>query len=256
MNPFDIIQRTPKTNCGECGHLTCMAFAVAVTKTGENPTHCPYINLQGLTIEQSSAKNLQDIGQERDLALIEHLKSKIATLEFSVIASSLGVTLDDNQHDTLNFSYLGQKVVLNKNTILINGSEPEDPRDQILLYNYISSGGGRPPENVWIGMESMPNSISKVKTLATYCENRLADLFSKTDHDQILFLAKQLDGVQDQDSTASIGIIFPVLPMIPEFMLFWDQEPEEGFEAKIKLLFDHHTLDFLDIESLVFSAER
>ena len=29
MNPLEILQRTPKTNCGECGQPTCLAFAVA-----------------------------------------------------------------------------------------------------------------------------------------------------------------------------------------------------------------------------------
>jgi len=44
--------------------------------------------------------------------------------------------------------------------------------------------------------------------------------------------------------------------MVPQFLLFWEEEPEDGFAAKAKVLFDHHVLDFLDLESLVFSAER
>lgn len=27
MNPFEIVRRTPKTNCGQCGHAACLAFA-------------------------------------------------------------------------------------------------------------------------------------------------------------------------------------------------------------------------------------
>jgi hypothetical protein len=44
--------------------------------------------------------------------------------------------------------------------------------------------------------------------------------------------------------------------MVPQYLLFWEEEPEDGFEPKVKVLFDHHVLDFLDLESLVFSAER
>ena len=44
-----------------------------------------------------------------------------------------------------------------------------DPRDQILLYNYVASGGGQAPQGMWVGMESLPNSIAKVRTLAAYC---------------------------------------------------------------------------------------
>ena len=43
---------------------------------------------------------------------------------------------------------------------------------------------------------------------------------------------------------------------MPHYLLFWDEEAEEGFESRVKVLFDQHVLDFLDIESLVFSAER
>ena len=43
---------------------------------------------------------------------------------------------------------------------------------------------------------------------------------------------------------------------MPQFLLFWDEEPEDGFAAKAKVLFDQHVLDFLDIESLIFTAER
>ncbi|MCW5200548.1 DUF3786 domain-containing protein, partial [Desulfobulbus sp. F4] len=36
----------------------------------------------------------------------------------------------------------------------------------------------------------------------------------------------------------------------------WEADTEDGFAAKVKVLFDHHVLDFLDLESLVFAAER
>ena len=62
--------------------------------------------------------------------------------------------------------------------------------------------------------------------------------------------------VYDLGSSATSSLIVPVLPMIPQYLLFWEKEPEDGFEAKTKVLFDHHVLDFLDLESLVFSAER
>ena len=63
---------------------------------------------------------------------------------------------------------------MGKSEVLIDNGTVVDPRDQILLYNYIHSGGGRKPDGNWVGMESLPNSISKVKTLATYCEDKIA----------------------------------------------------------------------------------
>ena len=39
-------------------------------------------------------------------------------------------------------------------------------------------------------------------------------------------------------------------------IVFWDQEKNEGFEAKVKLLFDETITDHLDIESILFLSER
>jgi hypothetical protein len=105
-------------------------------------------------------------------------------------------------------------------------------------------------------MESMPNSISKVKTLRTYCEKPIAEFLAGKEAGHIYEICERVDGVQNLDSSASISVIIPVLPMVPQQILFWEEEPEDGFAAKAKILFDRYVLDYLDIESLVFSAER
>jgi len=256
VNPLDIVRRTPKTNCGQCGYPTCLAFAAAVAKTGENPSRCPYIDLQGLDIGPVTGRAMDDLGRERDLALIEHLKTKIAPLDFAAIAKPLGAVWRSNRPDTLFFRYLGREVELGKKELLIDRTTPEDPRDQILLYNYISSGGGCSPKHDWVGMESLPNSISKRKTLATYCEDRLAELFSGKPLEHLHELGRQLAGVADKKTSASFALIIPALPMVPLYLLFWQEEPEDGFAARVKILFDRNVLDFLDLESLVFAAER
>ena len=62
MNPLEILHRTPKTNCGECGYPTCLAFAAAVTRAGADINVCPYIDLQGLEATVlSSKKDLEDL---------------------------------------------------------------------------------------------------------------------------------------------------------------------------------------------------
>ncbi len=54
------------------------------------------------------------------------------------------------------------------------GGRPVDPRDQILLYNYVHSQGGAPPAKEWIGLESLPKfHLQGAVPWQTYCENRL-----------------------------------------------------------------------------------
>lgn len=255
-NYLEILRRTPKNNCGQCGFQTCMAFAAAVAKTGGDANLCPYMNLEGLNFPAPQASNMNELAREKDLAFIQHLKSKIAPLDFAAIARPLGISWRAEFPDTVFFRYLGREVRLSKDGILLDTLEPEDPRDQILLYNYISSGGNRQPTDNWIGMESLPNSISKVKTLKTYCENPLAQLFTGKDSEHIHEICQMVDGRKNPDSSATLAFIIPVLPMVSQQVLFWDEEPEDGFAAKAKVLFDQQVLDFLDIESLLFSAER
>ena len=264
MNPLEILQGTPKTNCGECGHPACLAFAAAVTRAGAEITLCPYIDLQGIETEEPRAikgmENLADqVAAEHDFALVKYLQKKVSPFDFGSIANALGAKWNKDNPEILHLRYLGQDVILGKLEILMDNDTVVDPRDQILLYNYVHSCGGRKPENIWIGMESLPNSISKIKTLATYCEKKIAEHLSGKPTHILKNLAVQLDGFEgpaELGSSATSSLVVPVLPMVPQYLLFWEEEPEEGFEPKAKVLFDHHVLDFLDLESLVFSAER
>lgn len=253
MEPHEILKRVPKNNCGECGYLACLAFAAHVAKSGEDPTKCPYIDLSGLNLDPVPNTQLDQLSADRDLELIKYLKSKLINLDFSALAQPLGASYSRGQ---LSFQYLGQDVLVSKEQLLINNEPPADPRDQILLYNYIHCGGGDLFEDEWVGLESLPNSISKVRTLATYCEGKLASFFQGRSPEDILALCKPVGGMPLSGTTASAAFIIPVLPKIPQQLFFWDEEPEDGFEAKVKILFTANVLNFLDIESLVFTAER
>lgn len=41
LKPLDIFKLLPRTNCGECGRSTCMAFAAAVASGEGAPEQCP-----------------------------------------------------------------------------------------------------------------------------------------------------------------------------------------------------------------------
>ncbi len=264
MQPFEFIKHTPRSNCGECGYAACLAFAAAVTKGGENPEKCPHIDLSQLGDEFAAGNRgkdgLEGVGKlldEKDVELVSYLKRKTSLIDFAKAAEALGCAWSGLEKDCLLLQFLGREVQLFHDGILIDGKEVEDPRDQILLYNYVHFAGGDKPAQEWIGMESLPNSISKIRTLRVYCEERIAAYF--TGKPELLKeLAPQL-GAQIQKSpeqSCSAAFLIPALPRLPLFVLFWDEDMEDGFPAKVKVLFDQKVLDFLDIESLVFVCER
>jgi len=252
MNPLDILCRTPKTNCGGCGFPTCLAFAAAVSRTGFDPTRCPHLDHDGLDLSGLPARE-----NDHDLELIKHLKSKVSRLDLKTIAPELGAEYDEPGR-TLSFTFLGRRMELDRSGITIAGREPDDPRDQILLYNYIHSGGGPAPAPAldWVGMETLPNSISKTKTLAVYGEDRLGQLFAPLSIADITKLAEEAGGRVEEQEGANAALIIPVLPRVPQKIIYWEECEEDGFPAKVKILFDRNVLSFLDLESLVFSAER
>ncbi len=263
MQPLEFLKLTPKSNCGECGYPACLAFAVAVTKGGVNPGKCPYVDVAALGDTftgdhgQDGLDGVERLLDEKDMALVAYLKQKTSAIDFSLAAENLGCDWSGSEKDCLLFQFLGRSVELYHNRVLIEGRDVEDPRDQILLYNYVHFGGGAAPKEEWVGMESLPNSISKVRTLRVYCEERIATFF--TDNTKTLIQhASALGAVlrENPEQSCSAAFYVSVLPRLPLFVLFWDEEKEENFPAKVKVLFDENVMEFLDIESLVFACER
>ncbi|WP_417910922.1 DUF3786 domain-containing protein [Candidatus Electronema sp. PJ] len=260
MNPYQFLRHTPGTNCGECGYPACLAFAAAVTKAGVRADLCPYLQRENLPAELLGGAVVDALEHRQDAqhtALAIHLRSKMHQLDLPNLASRLGAIWSAAAPDLLCFSYLAQPVRLGATNCFINEKQPADPRDEILLYNYVSLGSvgrGRKPDGTWVGMESLPNSLSKVRTLATYCEERLAEHFTGR-AGRLVELGMTLGAVPANQS-ADVSLLIPVLPCVSLLLLFWDEVAEDRFTAKVKVLFDQHVLDFLDLESLVFAAER
>ncbi len=258
MQPLEIVKLTPRSNCQACGFPSCLAFAAAVAKTGFAPGRCPFLDPNALAplLGAPQAEDLDHLAEKKELLFIAHLKSKISQLDFATLAPRLGARWFATHPDTLSFSYLGQEAAIDKAGILLAGQPPRDHRDQILLYNYLAMGGGTPPGGEWLGLESLPNTISKVKTLATYGEERLAHLFHEQGEERAAAIGRQLGARFISEPNAALEMIVPVLPLVPHYLLYWPEEAADGFPAKVKILFDRRVLDFLDVESLVFAAER
>ena len=279
MTPHEFLKYTPATNCGECGYAACLAFAVAVSKGGVAADLCPYVEKAMLPAELRGLEGEAGLDQvergqdERDMALVAHLKSKIQSVDFAQLSRCVGTDWSTENPDQLRFTYLGRAIILGRDEVVMDGQQLVDPRDQILLYNYVAFGGNagghtgndedgraaeRLPDGSWVGMESLPNSIAKIRTLATYCEERLAERFAGC-LKELALLCEKIGGEKGRDEqgqSADLAVVLPVLPYVPLYLLFWDQDLEDGFEARVKILFDQHVMDFLDLESLVFAAER
>jgi len=253
---FEIINLTAKNNCGKCGYNTCMAFAVALLTGQIRPQLCPYINLDKLKKLGISPNSQPKTSIDPDTSLLKELKVKISNIDLEKRAKDLGAEIvkEDNRVK-LKLIYLGEDIIISNESITREDLKKLEPRDQILLYNYVYFGGKGDLSGQWVGLESFPNSISKVATLKRYTEDKLAQYFGE-DIDKLYQNAKKLMAKKLEICHADICLEVPTLPKIPIQIHFWRKEPEEGFNAQAKILFDKTAINFLDLESLVFTAER
>ena len=246
---FDILRLTGKDNCGQCGFPTCMAFAVAVTNAGADLGRCPRVPREEVG-EGAAAAPREDV----ETALARELRSRLQGVDLGVLARDLGGELTASGR-ALRLPFLGREVEIGPQGAFREDGGELDPRDQVLLYNHLHIHGRSGLAGEWVGLESFPNSISKVATLRRYSEEPLARRFQGA-LPELLQAAGAVGGREVSPCPADLCLEVPVLPLVPIRIQFWDSEPEEGFPAKVKLLFDRSAMEYLDLESLVFAAER
>lgn len=121
----------------------------------------------------------------------------------------------------------------------------------------MAQGGNADPTDTWKGLEQIPNTISKIKSMRRHVELPLIDHFSGKP-EALKAVARPLGAVDigAQYGTADVALKFLPLPKIPVILLFWDAEPDDELEAQVKLLFNETITQHLDIESILFLSER
>ena len=178
---MEVLKNLPRTNCGDCGQATCLAFATHVIKEGEDLNKCPHLTGAGAAMGQAvKAQQEAGVGRRREsLAIsLEVLQEKVAPLDFAALAEGLGATYGEEAgRPYLTLAYFGHPLQVFKDELRYPPGAHADPWDAILLYNYIASQSREPVAGRWIAYNSLPNSVSKAKTL-TRLEQKLADHFA------------------------------------------------------------------------------
>ena len=261
FGPIELYRKLPKTNCGDCGLSSCLAFATQVVGFGQELRDCPH--LDDATLEQVT----RTIEEQRDKGVFvkkdshkitrEHLREKIRNHDFKAIAPGLGLKYSaDNGMETVAITYFGRIVSMSRTGIVAGDAEEFDPWDEVLLYNYIFFSGSKPVSGNWVGLESFPNSLPKRVALEEGCHKRIHQFFAGA-RPELENACRRLGGAPVWDGhNADLAFKFEPLPKMSLLLLFWDEDEEEGFEAQAKILFDATAIDYLDLEGLTFVAEK
>jgi hypothetical protein len=256
---MEVLKNLPRTNCGECGQPTCLAFATRVIKEGEDLNKCPHLTGAGADMGQAvRAQQEAGVGRRRESIAIslEVLQEKVAPLDFAALAEGLGATYgEEADRPYLSLNYFGHRLQVFKDELRYPAGVTGDPWDAILLYNYIAAQGREPVAGRWIAYNSLPNSVSKAKTLARL-ERKLADHFAGQAaglKERVSQLGGEIVAVGED---ADVQAVFWPLPKVPLLLSFWDAEAEEGFAPQAHWLFDASVTGYLDLEAMLFLVEH
>lgn len=250
----------PKTNCRDCGYATCLAFASMVVSEQLPLGNCPHLDKD---VVQRCAAELQAQYAEgkwtrRDLLqdALKWAKERAASMALDDLAERLGGEVCiRNGESVLRLPYFNGTVYVNRTGIETADGEPLNRWEQVFVYNHLAQGGRAVPTERWKSFQEFPNTVSKVKSMHSRVEIPLAEAFGGRAAD-LKAAAERLGGTDVTRLHDSVGAAYRFQPFskVPVILLFWDTE--EGFDAKVKLLFDETVTAHLDIESILFLSER
>jgi len=159
-------------------------------------------------------------------------RKKWPPLDFAALAQGLGARYGEaDGRGFLQLTYFGHQVQVFKDQVCYPEGVEANPWDAILLYNYLASRGGAEPTGTWITYQSLPNSVSKTKTLKRLEGELAAHFAGKQEH--LEAAAPRLGGEPVQVAEdADLQLVFHPLPKVPVLLLFWEADPEEDFPPR------------------------
>jgi len=252
----------PKTNCGDCGYPTCLAFAGMVVSEKLPLAECPYIESALLEKSQAELDEQYESGKwtKRDMAqdALEWAKEKSASMKIEDLPDRIGGKLiKDGDDNALELPYFTDTIIITKDRIYKNKDSDLNRWEQVFIYNHLAQGGRKLPTGKWKGFVEFPNTVSKIKSMIEHVETPLIERF-KSKPDEMQAAGIQLGGIDmtEEIGSSDLSLLFRPLPRIPVMLMFWDEDRDDGFDAEVKLLFDETITEHLDIESIIFLSER
>ena len=252
----------PRTNCGDCGWPTCLAFAGMVVSEQYPLKDCPHLDpdVRGRCQSELDAQYAAGKWTKRDLAqdALQWAQERSAAMDIKDLPGRLGGQLIDTDNGAaLKLPYFNGHILIAGGQITTPEGSELNRWEQVFIYNHMAQGGSCKPTGTWKGFREFPNTVSKIRNMVAEVEVPLIDRFKGRSAD-LETAARQIGG-QDMTNafpTADRAIYFQPLPRVPVLLMFWDADPDDGFEAQAKLLFDETVVEHLDIESMVFLSER
>ncbi len=228
-----------KSNCGDCGLPTCMAFAVQVIQQTRKLSDCPHLPANRIEEMAFREARRQHLNEVPDL-----LKERVRAIDFSGAARRLAARPVE---DMLAFSCLGRDFLVDQEGEL-HAECHVNFWVHVPLLNYIHHCKGRALTGEWVKYDQLRNAMSFSNYFAARCETalkELADLHGKLFFDSLSVLGGR-KGPEDFGAERTVRL--QPLPRVPFLVCHWPKDEE--FDSKLSVFFDRSAEDNIDPESL------
>ncbi len=245
LTALDILKGLPRSNCQECGEITCLAFAAMVIKNEKQANDCPYLdkNVAARIALESTTK--MPTGPTPEGAL-NKVRERIKELDFKEASRRLNIPLVKGR---LRVHLLGRIFDIDQNGALHTMAHINNWLHGPLLH-YILDGQDQELTGQWVPY----GDFKGVEEAAPFFEHRCVKTFHKmADEQGDLFFSiletfgKKVDkGLVDAD----ISVRLMLLPKLPLLFSYWIADEE--LPSRLAVHFDKTASTNLDVESIFF----
>lgn len=248
LTVMDVLKVLNKSNCRECGLLTCMAFAAMVVQGQKSISECPYVEDEIIQRVGGAAKQTVQSVEERRDELLEELKREVSSVDFGSVARKIGTELNNER---LVIRCLGKIFELDAQGRLYSMCHVNS-WIHLPIINYVVHGAGEEVMGKWVHFSELKHAKDWVRFFEWRCEKVMQ---SMVDEDPDLFCDMiDLFAVSDETGStepfASADYVFTLypLPKVPMKIVIW--KADEQFDSKLSLFFDKSAEGNLGVEAI------
>jgi len=242
-SPVEILKLLDKSNCGECGEKTCLAFAGAVFRGRKGLGDCPRLDpdvVERFTGEDPHTNELED----HRLEALEIMKRRVAQIDLHAAAQRIGGWFSDGK---LTVKMLGKDFSVDVDGNLY-AEIHINPWVAAPFLDYVIHGKGVVPTGNWVSFRELKGGRTQYPLFVKRCEEPMkrvaddsTDLFDDMVH---VFDGKQVQRQFQSD----VSVVLRFLPRVPAMVCYWS--PEDGMGSSLNVFFDESADQNLSIGSI------
>ena len=238
--PLEIYKLLPRTNCGDCGLSTCMAFASAVFAGDKQAAGCPHLGAEAS--ERISTEVRPVPPGEGFTEKIRELKLAVAALDLREVAPRIGAEMGP---DGAVIEVLGRRFTVTPRGNLLSTCHANLWMETILL-NYCLTRADGSLSGRWVTFAGLEGAAGAAPYFARRCEEPLHAIADA--HTDIFMELLEIFGGEKTEG----GVVIRPLPRVP--YLVRHTPKTEGMDSGLRVMFDSTASAYLGPEVLTYAG--